>query len=246
MLRLLVSVKDLPEALRAAAAGVDYLDLKDPGVGALGALAEDSIATILSGVRPRHPRLTISATIGDLPVAQHSAILHKVHAIADLGVDLVKVGLPARGGTQAETLLLALAQSVRPVVPVLMADDGVDSGLFGQACKLPFAALMLDTERKQQGSLLERLDHDLIAALAATARRAGKPFGLAGALRLDDVPDLLRLEPAFAGFRSAVCERSRSGRLIAARVRALRAALQAQVASTEPDAALRGDRRRAL
>ena len=36
MTRLLVSVKNLPEARRAAAVGVDYLDLKDPAAGALG------------------------------------------------------------------------------------------------------------------------------------------------------------------------------------------------------------------
>lgn len=243
MIRILVSVQDLAEARRAAAAGVDYLDLKDPAVGALGALAEDRIAAILIGLRPHYPSLTVSATVGDLPVDREPAILRKVRAVADLGVDLIKVGLPARGGAQAENLLLALARSARPIVPVLLADHGVDARFFSNACSLPFPALMLDTERKRHGSLLERLDHEVIASLAATARRAGKPFGLAGALRSDDVPDLLRLKPDFAGFRSAVCEGSRSGRLRVDRVRVLRAALQATTCPAALDAAFGGDRR---
>jgi len=243
MIRLLVSVKDLAEAHRAAAIGVDYLDLKDPTVGALGALAEDRIAAIVTELRPDYPTLTISATVGDLPVGQHAAILEKVCAVADLGVDLVKVGLPARGGAAAEALLLALARSGRPVVPVLLADDGVDRGFFTSACGMAFPALMLDTERKQHGSLLERLDHGALAALVSIAQRAGRPFGLAGALRQEDIPDLLDLQPDFAGFRSAVCDRSRSGCLNTARVESLRAALQATASPAAPGALFRGGQR---
>jgi uncharacterized protein (UPF0264 family) len=51
--------------------------------------------------------------------------------------------------------------------------------------------------------------------------------GLAGALRLQDVPALQRLRPGYAGFRSAVCAGERAGALDPARVRALRQALLA-------------------
>jgi len=50
--------------------------------------------------------------------------------------------------------------------------------------------------------------------------------GLAGALRVDDVPQLLALAPDFAGFRSAVCTGARDGALDAQRVRALKAELR--------------------
>ena len=246
MTRLLVSVKNLPEARRAAAVGVDSLDLKDPAAGALGALTETRIAAIVTDLRPRHPSLVISATVGDLPVEPAAAVLEKVSAVAQLGVDLVKVGLPARGGAQAAALLLALARSAQPIVPVLLADDGVDLRFFARACELPFRALMLDTERKRQGSLLERLDHGEIAALVSAARQAGKPLGLAGALRLGDISELLTLAPDFAGFRSAVCDHARSGRLNPARIEALRAALQATASPAVPRTRHRADRRAAM
>jgi (5-formylfuran-3-yl)methyl phosphate synthase len=243
MIRMLVSVKNLPEARHAAAVGVDYLDLKDPADGALGALPETRIAAIVAELRPRYPHLVISATIGDLPVNLGSAIVQKVHTVANLGVDLVKVGVPGRGGAHVEKLLQALARSEQPIVPVLLADHGVDRAFFTAVCGLPFAALMLDTEHKRAGSLLEHTAPEAIAALALTARQAGKPFGLAGALRFDDVPGLLRLRPDFAGFRSAVCAQSRSGRLIPERVRRLREALQGELSTAAPGAALQAGRR---
>jgi uncharacterized protein (UPF0264 family) len=48
--------------------------------------------------------------------------------------------------------------------------------------------------------------------------------GLAGALRLSDLPRLRSLAPDFAGFRSAVCRGDRGGELDPALLRALKAA----------------------
>jgi hypothetical protein len=39
MMKMLVSVRDIDEALAAAQAGADFIDLKDPAAGALGGLA---------------------------------------------------------------------------------------------------------------------------------------------------------------------------------------------------------------
>lgn len=221
MTRILVSVRDGAEALLAAEVGVDYLDLKDPAAGALGGLAPADIRAIVGVLRARHPRLIVSATIGDLPAAERGPIAARVVAVADSGVDLVKVGVPGPGGVAAEALLNSLARCARPVVPVLIADDGLDAAFFAAACGLPFPALMVDTEAKGGGSLLERVPAATLAALIACARAHGKPFGLAGALRLADLPSLRRLRPDFAGFRSAVCEGARTGRLVAEKVRAV-------------------------
>jgi hypothetical protein len=62
--------------------------------------------------------------------------------------------------------------------------------------------------------------------------------GLAGALRLADLPALVRLGPDFAGFRSAVCDGSREGRLDPGRLEALHAAgaIRGQARSHGPGA----------
>jgi uncharacterized protein (UPF0264 family) len=225
MIRMLVSVRTVEEALQAASFGVDYLDLKEPAAGALGGLDTAQIRDIVTTVRPRHPRLMISATIGDLPATGLTTIEHAIREVADAGVDLVKVGVPGQGGEAADALLGRLALCGRPIVPVLIADDGIDDALFATACALPFPALMIDTQAKLGGSLIECMGHARLARLVATARAHGKPFGLAGALQLRDLPALRELRPAFAGFRSAVCEGSRAGNLVAARLKAVREGL---------------------
>src|SRR5690606_26130709 len=97
--------------------------------------------------------------------------------VAAAGIDLVKVGVPGQGGAAADALLGRLALCGRPIVPVLIADDGIDERLFAAACTLPFPALMVDTQAKLGGSLVERMGSARLARLVATARAHGKPFG---------------------------------------------------------------------
>lgn len=221
MTRLLVSVRDTHEALLAAEAGADFIDLKDPGVGALGGLAPDVIARIVTALRGSHPSHMISATIGDFSARQLGPILDRVAAVAACKVDYVKVGIERADG--ATRLLQALASCHAVVVPVFVADTGVDFGLLEAAlAEDAFPAVMLDTVDKRGGSLLERVAMDVLAGFVTVARQRGRLAGLAGALRAADLPALHALKPDFAGFRSAVCAGDRAGALDPARVQMLR------------------------
>jgi uncharacterized protein (UPF0264 family) len=221
MTRMLVSVRDVKEALAAAAAGADFIDLKDPAAGALGGLAPASIGYIVRTLRALHAGVPISATIGDVPVERFDEILERVSNVAGCGVDFVKVGISSSPATAP--LLHALARCGASVVPVLIADAGIDDALVDMALRSrAFPALMVDTADKRGGSLLQRVPMASLAAFIASVRSHGALAGLAGALRADDVPALLELAPDFAGFRSAVCVGERAGPLDAARVRELR------------------------
>ena len=172
---------------------------------------------------PAHAPM-ISATIGDLPPDAIDDICTRALAVAACGVDLVKVGVPGRGAA-ACAVLEALAALPLAIVPVLIADDGLDTAVIDAACAPAFAAVMADTQAKRAGSLLELLGVEVLAAFIDRAHTAGRMVGLAGALRLADLPQLARLGPDFAGFRSAVCDGSREGRLDPGRLEALRAAV---------------------
>lgn len=222
MIRMLVSARDAAEARDAALAGADFIDLKEPGTGALGAVELGVIRETVEVLRNIAPRARISATIGDLPASEVEAILGAVERVRQCGVDLVKVGVPGKGGADCEALLTRLACCGAPVVPVLLVDDGLEPTRFAHACTLGFAAVMLDTEGKLAGSIFERVGLQALAHAAAQAHNAATPFGVAGALQLRDLAAIARLRPDFAGFRSAVCAGSRSGRLDPARVRVLR------------------------
>lgn len=229
MVRLLVSVRDVEEALAAAGAGADFIDLKEPADGALGALAPARIGQVVRVLRARHPAVRISATVGDLPAEEPGEILRRVRHVVSCGVDYVKVGLwpsPA-----AFPLLDALADCAADIVPVLVADEGIDPALVDHALAGGvFPALMVDTAAKAHGSLLQRLPFDAVARFVAAVRAGGALAGLAGSLRAEDTPLLRALAPDFAGFRGAVTRGDRTSALDARRVRELRRRLAPQAA----------------
>jgi uncharacterized protein (UPF0264 family) len=227
MMRMLVSVRDVPEALLAAHGGADFIDLKEPRDGALGGLAIATIATIVRALREQHGqlarRLPISATIGDLPMSDLGAILERVDAVAACGVDYVKVGIERVA--QAAAVLEALAGSGHAIIPVFIGDRGLDFEAVEHACALKLPALMVDTADKLAGSLFDVLSDAELRRFVATVRASGALAGLAGALRHPQLAALHALGPDFAGFRSAVCAGDRRGALDLERLRALAAAL---------------------
>ena len=130
---------------------------------------------------------------------------------ASCGVDVVKVGIERSPG--AGTVLLALAGCGRPVVPVFIADRGLDQHVVARARTLGFPALMLDTAEKRAGSLFDALPMEVLEGFVRAARKARVMVGLAGALRVSHADRLAALAPDFAGFRSAVCRGQRSDAL---------------------------------
>ena len=224
-MRLLVSVRNQAEAREAAAAGVDFIDLKDPADGALGGLPVPTIAAVVQALRAMPDRGRISATIGDHASDALSTILQRVADVAATGVDYVKVGVAPGPGVPA--LLDALARCGATVVPVFIADAGVPLTAVKAALAVAgddprvFPALMLDTQAKLGGSLLQRVPESKLAGFVEAVQAAGRLAGLAGALRLNELKSLHLLAPDFAGFRSAVCDGDRAGALVSQRVRAL-------------------------
>ena len=226
-MRMLVSVRDVPEALLAAHGGADFIDLKEPRDGALGGLDPATIAAIVRALREQGSRLPrslpISATIGDLPMTDLGAILERVDAVAACGVDYVKVGIERVA--QAAAVLDALAGSGHPIVPVFIGDRGLDFEAIDHACTLKFPALMVDTADKLAGSLFDVLSDAELRRFVVMVRASGALVGLAGALRRPQLAALRALGPDFAGFRSAVCAGDRGGALDPELLRALAAAL---------------------
>jgi uncharacterized protein (UPF0264 family) len=229
-MRLLVSVRSPAEALLAAEGGVDFIDLKEPREGALGGLPVATIRAIVQALRQRGIALPISATIGDVPMHEAALIAARVEAVGACAVDYVKVGIER--SPQAAAVLEMLAGSRHAVVPVFIADHGLDEALVAQACRLGFPAVMADTADKRAGSLFDCVKAPELQRFVATVRQAGKLVGLAGALRLPDLPALRQLAPDFAGFRSAVCAGDRASALDVQKLRGL-VGLLGQVPATQ-------------
>ena len=224
-MKILVSVRSVEEALLAASGGVDFIDLKEPSRGALGGLPPATIRSIVDALRRHGSGLPVSATIGDVPAHELNRIATRVDAVAACGVDYVKVGIERT--PQAVALLDALAASGWPVVPVFIADAGLDFSHVAHASALGFPGVMVDTADKRAGSLFDAVPLPDLRRFAGVVRATGGTgasaalLGLAGALRVEHEPLLRALAPDFAGFRTAVCVGGRSSALDPLRLRTL-------------------------
>lgn len=208
MTGMLASVNSVKEALQALSANVDIIDLKQPAQGALGALDVQLVKTIVNEIGGRRP---VSATIGDLPM-QPEIVYQAVQAMAETGVDYVKIGLFPGGDWHGTiTKLSTLPKSVK-LIAVLFADTQPDFSVLNSLAA--FKGAMLDTMNKSRGSLTQIMAPHDIASFVKLAKNRSLLCGVAGSLRRDDIAELITLNPDYLGFRGALCQAySRTGQL---------------------------------
>jgi uncharacterized protein (UPF0264 family) len=216
MTALLASVRSSEEALDAAQAGADLIDLKEPDAGALGGVPVADIARIVDTLRARYPVKPISATIGDVPTDAFDVITRRVIEVSDTGVDYVKVGVTP--GLAARRCLITLASLPAAVVPVLLCDAGIDTELVCFTAELGFAGIVFDTARKNGQAIFDCVDMDTLKACLRAASASGGMTGLAGSMNWTHLPLIHELAPDIAGFRTALCDNGRVSRLDPARV----------------------------
>ena len=203
MTGFLASVSSVEEARQVRFLGVDVIDLKDPGKGALGALDEDSVRSIAALIGNR---TTLSATIGDLPgyAAGLESAVTRMHAC---GVDIVKVGVfDTSISPFALSAFNRLTDRQIRIVLVFFAEFFPLDIDFQRLKHTGITGVMLDTCEKASGNLRQKLDHETLSKFVTDARQARLITGLAGSLTREDIPPLLRVNPDYLGFRGALCE----------------------------------------
>lgn len=212
MTKLLISVTSVEEARIAAENGADIIDLKDPHSGALGALPLPTIQSIMAYMRNEQAGKPVSATVGDVPMELNLTepnITERVSALADSGVDFIKIGFFAAKDYQPSLdALKSVIQSGVQLIAVLFAEYQYPNTLIDDIQQTGFAGLMLDTAHKDGQTILYYHSCNSYAELAKKVKSAGMTFGLAGSLRLQDIDKLKSLAPTYMGFRGGVCEQN--------------------------------------
>ena len=202
MTGMLASVNCLEEALIALQANVDIIDLKQPELGALGALDTQQVTAIVTRLNHSKP---ISATIGDLPM-QADLIVNAVKDMADTGVNYIKIGFfPGQDWHEVIVALQLFTQKSLKLIAVLFADQQPDFETIEQFSLAGFAGVMLDTMNKSNGSLTQVMSLDEIQNFVKTTQQHQLLCGLAGSLRKGDITALLPLKADYLGFRGALC-----------------------------------------
>jgi dihydroneopterin aldolase len=234
MTLLLASVTGPDEAEIADRHGADIIDLKESRRGAFGAVTLDVVAATLAAIDHRRP---VSAVAGELAM-EPDRIVRAASALADAGIDYVKVALFAEPGREdCIRASSALARRVK-LVGVMFADHGFDAALVPLMASSGFAGAMLDTARKTGGRLLDHMSVAALGGFVDACRQHGLMGGLAGSLEAPDVPRLLLPAPDVLGFRGALCGgHDRAGHIDPAAVDVIRALIPEDPRAVRPHAA---------
>ena len=203
MTGMLASVNSLTEALLVLNAEVDIIDLKQPEQGALGALEVSDVKKIVAEIAGRCP---VSATIGDLPM-QPELVFNAVKAMSETGVDYIKIGFfPGDDWQGTVNKLAELTGQNHALIAVLFADTQFDFAIISLLKVAGFKGVMLDTMNKKSGALLQVMSMAKIVGFIAQVKKLELMCGLAGSLRLEDIPVLLHNKVDYLGFRGALCQ----------------------------------------
>ena len=225
---LLVSVRDASEALDALAGGADWIDLKEPRRGALGAV---DVTTALSVVRSVAKIAPLSAAAGELidwPGAAAQELINEP------GVSHLKLGLAGCRTVQWRQPWLAaqrqIAAAGKQLVAVIYADANAADApradeILAAAAAAQCAWVLWDTFDKAGPPLEAHAAPTAIEAQLAAARACGRRTVVAG--RLDAAAlDRLPLELIdMVAVRGVVCHEGRESAVCRDRVAAFRAAL---------------------
>lgn len=214
MTLLLISPKDLEEALAALRGGADILDVKNPNEGSLGASFPWVIEEVRKGIPPHIP---ISAAIGDFPDLPGSASLAALGALK-AGADIIKVGL--KGPKDVERAIFLMKQVVKAVKDASRSAKVVACayGDFERAKTLDPKFLpeiaskagadvaMIDTAVKDGKPLTHFMSLSELERFIEDSRSLGLWTAIGGSLGFEEVRAIRALNPNVIGVRGAVCK----------------------------------------
>ena len=210
MTALLVSVRDREEARLCLAAGVDLIDVKEPGRGPLGQAPSETLTGILDEVASRCP---VSAALGELAEWTDGALPGEVDRL-----HFVKWGLSRSGDGWRDRLSrlrdLVEARPTCKVVLTCYADHSrASSPTPDEVCHHTIVSrgsvLLIDTWSKDGTRLLDWLPHHTLERIIGACHDSGVRVALGGSLGRRDMEKLLPLNPDWVAIRGAACVQGR-------------------------------------
>lgn len=237
-MKLLVSVRDANEAREALAGGADWIDLKEPLQGPLGAVSAKVAGEVITHIGAGSP---LSAALGELKQWP----LFASRELLDLPqLKVVKLGLAdcekdsgwARKWGEAFEIC---SQHGKDLCAVVYADwrEAVapcPESILECAVHSGGKYLLIDTFDKRALSSIAILGEEQVTRLLLTARERGMTTVLAGNLSMRDIPILAALPADVVAVRGAVCHGQRTSSLDAHLVQRFRFDLEATLRQRNP------------
>ncbi|MCS7130049.1 MAG: (5-formylfuran-3-yl)methyl phosphate synthase [Archaeoglobaceae archaeon] len=228
---VLVSPKDLEEALEAIEGGADIIDVKNPAEGSLGANFPWVISEVAK-VAKKYGK-EVSATTGDLPYKPGTASLAALGA-AVAGADYVKVGLYGiKNESEAKEMVFGVVKAVKGYdknKKVVIAGYGDHHRINAiSPLKLPEIAaecgadgVMVDTAVKDGSSIFDHMAIEDLQNFVSEAKERDLICAIAGNLSWTHLEILKKLSPDIIGVRTLVCEKGRDSKIKRELVRKLK------------------------
>lgn len=214
-MRILISPVNVDEAVIAYECDTDIIDIKNTAEGSLGASFPWVIREVVE--RINDPKVTFSATLGDLPFKPGTAALAARGAVT-CGVTYVKAGLygPATvdEGVQLMAAVTRAAKEANDnevlVVTAGYADYRRFNGLSPLqlveiATKAKTDLVMMDTLFKDGKTLFDSCDLAELGEFVSAAHENDLAVALAGSVRLQHLEQLASIDTDIVGVRGAVC-----------------------------------------
>ncbi len=204
---LLISLRKLDELSEEIINEVDILDLKDPISGSIGAWDLQDIKTAILRFKNK---IEISATLGD--IFMNKKFIIKLKQFDELNLNYIKFGLLSEelnnlfdkikflGDSKYKTKLVCVV-FVDFFDHVKLVYERLD--LF-DSCGIKY--IMLDTYYKNNGDLLNFCNISNLNRFISKCKTFDIKIGLAGSLKENQIPVLIKLKPNILGFRSAICK----------------------------------------
>lgn len=211
-LMLMVSVQNLKEAIEAERGGADIIDVKNLQEALVGSGHPNLVKDIKSKIaKDKH----VSVTLGVVP-NQPGTVAMAVYAAGLLGASTVKVGFTK---TDYDTAVEVLKESKRALngsnsklIASLFADNhlynGLDATLMVKLTKDGGCdGFLIDTLTKDGRNLFDFLSEEKLHEMVKEAKQLGLSTSLSGHLRLDNLDELVRINPDLIGVRGAACNK---------------------------------------
>jgi (5-formylfuran-3-yl)methyl phosphate synthase len=207
--RLLVSVRSAAEAEICLRSGVDWIDVKEPSAGSLGAPALQIAQTIANCLRDFPHR---SVALGELATLNRdSAIeLSKLFPVAKVGLSQTSLGNQWRRG------LDSLAEQIgAQLVAVAYADwkechSPSPESVLDWACSNSSQFMLIDTYFKNGKTLVDHLSVKQLEELVFSAQESCVGVVLAGSLSPQAFAAIRHIPCSAFAVRGAVCRETRN------------------------------------
>jgi len=224
-MQLLVSVRSVEEADLAAESGIEWIDLKEPRDGSLGATSHHLWKAVVS---KWHTQARISLALGEL------SEMVPVHEVPE-DTDRVKVGLAGCRHTpdwqaRLRGVFDRLPRGVQRVAvhyaDAHKAESPSLDDVFHMALEHQCSTFLVDTFDKSGGSVFDYLSTTQLKTLRQRLHDQGVQLALAGSLRRHHLRSVVEIQPAIVAVRGAVCHHDRTGSMDAELLRSLHSQLQ--------------------